>query len=207
MEINVDQIDEVLSTARSVRKNLDFDRPVDRQVLLDCIDVAVQAPVGLGGENWRFVVVDDPAPKQDIAKLYGEILTQLFEQRGMEMKPTHRALMDRLHDMPAMIFVCVDGLPPDDATASQIGFYGSILPAAWSLMLALRARNLGTTWTSLLTARQDDVAKDPRHAGGHFADGDVSRGAPQRRHPAPRQTRPGHPGHLLEPLGRPGRLA
>ncbi len=159
MEINVDQIDEVLSTARSVRKNLDFDRPVDRQVLLDCIDVAVQAPVGLGGENWRFVVVDDPAPKQDIANLYGEILTQLFEQRGMEMKPTHRALMDRLHDMPAMIFVCVDGLPPDDATTSQIGFYGSILPAAWSLMLALRARNLGTTWTSLLTARQDDVAK------------------------------------------------
>ena len=159
MEINVDQIDEVLSTARSVRKNLDFNRPVDRQMLLDCIDVAVQAPVGLGGENWRFVVVDDPAPKQDIAKLYGEILTQLFEQRGMEMKPTHRALMDRLHDMPAMIFVCVDGLPPDDTNASQIGFYGSILPAAWSLMLALRARNLGTTWTSLLTSRQEEVAK------------------------------------------------
>ena len=159
MEFDVDQIDEVLSTARSVRKNLDFERPVDRQILLDCIDVAVQAPVGLGGENWRFVVVDDPAPKQDIAKLYGEILTQLFEQRGMEMKPTHRALMDRLHEMPAMIFVCVDGLPPDDAPSSQIGFYGSILPAAWSLMLALRARNLGTTWTSLLTARQDEVAK------------------------------------------------
>ncbi len=159
MQIDVDQVDEVLSTARSVRKNLDFDRPVDRQVLLDCIDVAVQAPVGLGGENWRFVVVDDPAPKQEIAVLYREILERIFKERGMDMKPTHKALTGRLHEIPAMIFVCVDGLPPDEAPAGQIGFYGSILPAAWSLMLALRARNLGTTWTSLLSARQDDVAK------------------------------------------------
>ena len=159
MHIDVDQVDEVLSTARSVRKNLDFDRPVNRQVLLDCIDVAVQAPVGLGGENWRFVVVEDARPKQDIAQLYREILQRIFKERGMEMKPTHRALSDRLHEIPAMIFVCVDGVPPDEAPASQIGFYGSILPAAWSLMLALRARNLGTTWTSLLSTHQEEVAR------------------------------------------------
>ena len=56
-----------------------------------------------------------------------------------------------------MIFVCVDGLPMADTVASHVGYYGSILPAAWSLMLALRARGLGTTWTTLLSARQDDV--------------------------------------------------
>ena len=75
----------------------------------------------------------------------------------MEMKPTHRALIDRLHEIPAMIFVCVDGEPLTEALSSQVGYFGSILPAAWSLMLALRARGLGTTWTTLLSARQEDV--------------------------------------------------
>ena len=158
MQIDVDQVDEVLSTARSVRKNLDFERPVDRQLLLDCIDVAVQAPTGLGGENWRFVVIDEPSPKAAVAKLYREVLIELLAERDIEMKPTHRALIDRLHEIPAMIFVCVDGTPMDATPSAQIAFYGSILPAAWSLMLALRARDLGTTWTSLLSARQDDVA-------------------------------------------------
>ena len=78
-------------------------------------------------------------------------------ERDMEMKPTHRALIARLHEIPAMIFVCVDGLPMADTPASHVGYYGSILPAAWSLMLALRARGLGTTWTTLLSARQEDV--------------------------------------------------
>ena len=158
MQIDVDQVDEVLSTARSVRKNLDFERPVERKMLLDCIDVAVQAPTGLGGENWRFVVVDAPAPKAAIAKLYREVLIELLAERDIEMKPTHRALTDRMHEIPAMIFVCVNGEPISAAPSGQIAFYGSILPAAWSLMLALRARNLGTTWTSLLSARQEDVA-------------------------------------------------
>jgi nitroreductase len=159
MHIDVDQVDEVLSTARSVRKNLDFDRPVERKVLLDCINVAVQAPTGLGGENWRFVVVDDAQPKKAIAVLYREVLEELLTQRGMEMKPTQQMLVNRLHEIPAMMFVCVDGVPMDETPAAQIAFYGSILPAAWSLMLALRARNLGATWTSLLSARQEDVAK------------------------------------------------
>lgn len=158
LPIDSDQIDEVLSTARSVRKNLDFERPVERQVLLDCINIAVQAPTGLGGENWRFIVVDEALTKKAIADLYGDILITLLEQRGLAMKPTQKALVERLHDIPAMVFVCVDGEPMDNSTSGNIGFYGSILPAAWSLMLALRARNLGTTWTSLLSARQKDVA-------------------------------------------------
>ena len=58
--------------------------------------------------------------------------------------------------MPALIFVCAIGEPPADQ-GGQIGFYGSILPAAWSLMLALRGRGIGTTWTSLLNARADEI--------------------------------------------------
>lgn len=154
-EVNL--VDEILSTARSVRRKLDFDKPVPREVLFDCINVAVQAPTGIAGENWRFLIVDSAEQKAAIAQIYTDVLISLMQERGMEMKPTHRALIDRLHEIPAMIFVCVDGEPLSEAVSSQVGYYGSILPAAWSLMLALRARGLGTTWTTLLSARQEDV--------------------------------------------------
>ncbi len=156
---NLDHIDEVLSTARSVRRNLDFERPIERQVLYDCIDVAVQAPTGIAGENWRFVIVDEPERKAQIAEVYREVLLSLLADRDMPLKPTHKALIDRLHEIPAMIFVCVDGQPLGEEISSNVAFYGSILPAAWSLMLALRARQIGTTWTSLLSSRQEDVAQ------------------------------------------------
>ena len=144
----IEQIDEVLSTARSVRRKLDFDRPVARQTLFECINVAVQAPTGVAGENWRFVIVDEDYKKAEVAQIYKEVLIQLLSDRGMEMKPSHKAL----------IFVCVEGRPMDESVSAQVAYYGSILPAAWSLMLALRARHIGTTWTTLLSSRQADVA-------------------------------------------------
>ena len=98
----------MLSTARSVRRKLDFDRPVARQTLYECINVAVQAPTGVAGENWRFVIVDEDDRKAAVAQIYKEVLVQLLTDRGMEMKPTHKALTDRLHEIPAMIFVCVE---------------------------------------------------------------------------------------------------
>lgn len=153
-----DKVHHVLSTARSVRKKLDFSRPVSRADLEACINVAVQAPTGLAGENWRFLVVTDPAVKQQIADIYCEVLRQIGETRGVTLKPTHNALMDRLHEIPCMVFVFAIGEPTEDVSG-QIGFFGSILPAAWSLMLAMRARGIGTTWTSLLTSRSDDIAK------------------------------------------------
>ena len=152
-------VDEVLATTRSVRRNLDFERPLPREVLFECIDLAVQAPTGLGGENWRFLVVDSPAQKSAIAEIYGRIMRRLMEARGLPLKPTHKALLEQLHNIPAMLFVCVDGEPSDDSTSGQLGFYGSILPAAWTLMLALRARGIGSTWTSLLSAEHDAVSE------------------------------------------------
>jgi nitroreductase len=155
--LDLASVDHVLSTARSVRRKLDFDRPVDPQVIYDCINLSTQAPTGLGGENWRFMLVSDPAPKAQVAHLYRSVLEELQQLRGIELKPTQHALASRLQDMPLMIFVCVIGEPPGAEVASQVGFYGSILPSAWSLMLALRARDLGTTWTSLLASRQQEV--------------------------------------------------
>jgi nitroreductase len=153
-----DRVEHYLSTARSVRKKLDYSRPISREDLEACINVAVQAPTGLVGENWRFVVVTDPDVKKQIAEIYCDVLVQIGQTRGVTLKPTHNALMERLHEIPCMVFVFAIG-EPTDGISGQIGFFGSILPAAWSLMLAMRARGIGTTWTSLLTSRSDDIAR------------------------------------------------
>ena len=156
--IDLGSVDTVLATARSVRRRLDFDRPVPREVILECIDIATQAPTGLGGESWRFVVVTDPDRKRSIAGIYAEVLDELAASRGVAIKPTQKALVNRLHEIPAMILVCTVADRPGDDLARQVAYYGSILPAAWSLMLALRARDLGATWTTLLSSRQGAVA-------------------------------------------------
>ncbi len=157
--LDIASVDQVLGTARSVRRNLDFARPVEPEVLYDCINLSTQAPTGLGGENWRFVVVTDPHRKTQLADLYRSVLAELQRARGLTIKSTQRSLADRLHEMPALIFVCAIGEPPAGEVAGQVAFFGSILPSAWSLMLALRARNLGATWTSLLSSRQADVSR------------------------------------------------
>ena len=143
-------VDAVLSTARSVRRKLDFDRAVEPEAIYECVNIATQAPTGLGGENWRFMVVTEEDRKRQLAGLYKAVLTDLAQQRGIEVKATQQALVDRLHEIPAMIFVCTTAELPGQEVAGQVAYYGSILPAAWSLMLALRARNLGATWTTLL---------------------------------------------------------
>jgi nitroreductase len=121
--------------------------------------VATQAPTGLGGESWRFLVVTEQDRKQAIAEVYRSILLELVEARAIPLKPTQQSLIDRMHEIPVMILVCTIAEPPaQESVAGHVAFYGSILPAAWSLMLALRARNLGTTWTSLLSSRQNEVA-------------------------------------------------
>jgi nitroreductase len=159
LELNRASVDLVLRTTRSVRRRLDFDRPVEVSVLEECIDLAIQAPTGILSENWRFIVITDPAKKRAMADIYRRALDMFATARGAPVKSTHNALAERLHEMPALILVCAIGEPPPDSLPLQVGFYGSILPAAWSLMLALRARGLGSTWTSLHLLDADGAAR------------------------------------------------
>ena len=62
--------DEVLSTTRAVRKRLDFDKPVDRSVILECLGIALQAPSGGNSQPWRWLVVDDDHVKSQLGVLY-----------------------------------------------------------------------------------------------------------------------------------------
>lgn len=161
----------VLRTTRSVRRRLDFERPVAPEVLEECIDAAVQAPTGLDREAWRFLVLTDPEPKRAVAELYRRSFSQLADQwreapppglrdvEPLQERPTYTGLAARLHEMPALVLVYSLGQPDVQDEASLLAFYGSVLPAAWSLMLALRARGLGTTWTTLLARESDAVAE------------------------------------------------
>jgi nitroreductase len=151
--------DEVLTTTRSVRRRLDFERPVEPEVLEECIRIATQAPTGVNQESWRFLVLTDPSPKAAVAELYRGALANFVEARGAPVRPAQRALADRLHEIPALILVCSEGRPLGDSVAMQVAFYGSVLPAAWSLMLALRSRGLGATWTTLHLLHEREAAE------------------------------------------------
>ena len=67
---DLSQTDRLLTTTRSVRKRLDFSRAVDRQIVLDCLGVATQAPTGGNSQPWRWLVVDDTRVKAQIGELY-----------------------------------------------------------------------------------------------------------------------------------------
>jgi nitroreductase len=159
-----------LSTTRSVRRRLDLERPVEPEVIEACIDVATQAPTGLNREAWRFVVITESGPKRALGDLYRRAFDALVaewpkraEALGLPdpppPRPTYRLLADRLHEMPALILVCQIGVPDPADSARQVAFYGSVLPAAWSLMVALRARGIGATWTSLHLHGAADAAR------------------------------------------------
>ena len=52
-----------LSITRSVRKRLDFEKPVPRDVLLECLELAIQASTGSNQQGWQWVFVEDPEKK------------------------------------------------------------------------------------------------------------------------------------------------
>jgi len=165
--------DKVLSTTRAVRKRLDFDRPVSREVLLECLELAVQAPTGSNRQGWQFLFLTDPEPKRIVADYYAKSYDRYRNLPG----PTFAAgdvrgdrrekvvsssdyLRQRMHEVPAMLLPLHEGRLPEGApTQVSAGFYGSILPAVWSFMLAARARGLGTTWTTLHLKYEQEVAE------------------------------------------------
>jgi nitroreductase len=152
MDLNT--VDHLLMTTRTVRRRLDLTRPVEPDVLARCIEIAIQAPTGSNRQNWHFVVVTDPDKRARIAAYYAQSFEQYIGPRREtgEINAVARSaiyLADHLGEVPVHIIPCYDGRVEDAPAMAQAAHYGSILPAAWSLMLALRARGLGSAWTTL----------------------------------------------------------
>jgi nitroreductase len=170
MTLNL-SVDEVLTTTRSVRKRLDLQKPVPREVLLECLDLALQAPTGSNSQGWQFVFVTDAEKKKALADIYKHNATRYLDRE----RPTHgdirddqvggvmdsaKYLAEHFHEVPVMMIPCLAG-SPEDAVAGSAGFWGSLLPAVWSYMLALRSRGLGSAWTTLhLVGKGEQLAAE-----------------------------------------------
>jgi nitroreductase len=167
---------EVLATTRSVRRRLDLTRPVDLADVRACLELAVQAPTGGGRQHWRWLVVTDPALRSAIGRVY----RQAFERRyppdttdpGVPPRDlaSARHLAEHLGQVPVLVVPCLE-LRHGLGTGNQAGTWGSLLPAAWSYMLAARARGLATAWTTVHLDREAEVAELLRLPG------DVRQGA------------------------------
>ena len=87
-------VDELLTTTRSVRKRLDFEKPVSRDVVMECLELALQAPTGSNAQGWQWVFVDDPAKKKALADIYRANATPYLDQPKPERGDIRDQQMD-----------------------------------------------------------------------------------------------------------------
>ncbi|MER6578602.1 nitroreductase family protein [Nonomuraea sp. NPDC001023] len=166
--------DELLSTTRAVRKRLDFTRPVPRDLIEQCVDLAVQAPTGRNRQRWHFLVVTEPEQRRAVADLFLRSLSratgQPLSERDLWRMNYHRGSTERvfdglrhlaanIHRVPAFVIPGVEGRTDRATVEAQAGAWGSILPAVWSFMLAARARGLGTVWTTAQAPLERELAQ------------------------------------------------
>jgi nitroreductase len=197
-DLDIAVADELLSTTRSIRKKLDLERPVDPALIDECIELSLQAPTGSNAQGWRWIVVTDEKLRAGLADIYrrasaGYFAKQAEALQGDEVSQNAKVyssaqyLVDVLHRVPVHVIPCIRGRVSDNAFANA-SMYGSILPAVWSFMLAARARNLGTVYTTLsppARRRGCGAAGDPRavppdrpRPGGTHRSGGLQAGAP-----------------------------
>jgi nitroreductase len=159
-------IDDVLTTTRAVRRRLDLSRPVEPELLTECLTLALQAPSGGNDQGWHFVVVTDAGQRSALAEIFRRGAIE-YSQRPKPSSTTRRPrtetdrttrrrvmtsagyLFEHLHEVPALVVPCVEGRVDDAPLVDQATTFGAILPAVWSFMLAARSRGLGTSWTTV----------------------------------------------------------
>jgi nitroreductase len=173
VDVDAAATDHLLTTTRSVRKRLDFDRAVPRSVIDECLEIAVQAPTGSNSQGWHFIVIEEPDVKLALAELYrrgfgryGDMAERpRFDgddpragQMG-DLRTSAAYLNDRLHEVPAMVVPCIEGRWEKLTVFHQAASYGSIFPAVWSFMLALRSRGIGSSLTSMHLMYEAEAAE------------------------------------------------
>jgi len=167
-------VDKLLTSTRVVRKRLDFTRPVEKEVIEQCLEIAIQAPTGGNSQGWHFIVVTDADKRARIGELYRESFYiyarssneqaatqgkgELYEKQQARVVKSAVYLAQHMAEAPVMVIPCINGRVESESPMTQAGQYGSILPATWSLMLALRARGLGSAWTTLHLRYEEQVA-------------------------------------------------
>ncbi len=162
---DLDHVDRMLTTTRAVRKRLDFDRDVPDSVILDCIDLAEQAPTGGNDASRRWMVVRDQATKDKLGELYRET-GEFFLKARVRLDGTGHAkekvvssssyLVENFAKAPALVIVAIWGIHDN---SGRPGLFDSVVPSAWSFNLALRSRGLGSAYTTMLNGREEELAE------------------------------------------------
>jgi len=164
--------DELLTTTRTVRRRLDLTRDVPMELIRECLEIALQAPSGSNRQEWQWIVVRDAAQRAALGDVYRRAVRSYLASAGAagrlyaddpERAPVQQRVGDsvaylgeHLGEVPVLVIPCLRVRRL--GAGNQAGLWGSILPAAWSFMLAARARGLGTAWTTLHLAHEDEVA-------------------------------------------------
>ena len=158
--LDLTTVDKLLTTTRAVRKRLDLTRPVEVDVVMQCLRLATQAPTGSNRQTWRWIVVTDPEMRAKVADLYpkGGGTTSVPAPQQERVMASVRHLMDHLHEVPVLVVACVE------ESSGPAGWGPSIYPAVWSFQLALRSRGLGSVITTghlLRRAEADELLGVP----------------------------------------------
>jgi nitroreductase len=157
--------DELLSTTRAVRKRLDLERPVEREVLEECLNLAQQAPTASYSQNWHFVVVTDAAKRAALGELWRKVAYPYLARGGERSGQLARIgdavvhLAEHIHEVPVHVIPCVLGRYEGKSNPLVASMFGSIIPAAWSFMLAARSRGLGSVWTTFHLMHEREAAE------------------------------------------------
>ena len=168
MEFDLAQTDALLSTTRAVRKRLDFERDVPDDVLLECLQLAVQAPTGSNRQGWRWMVIRDAEKKEALADMYRRAGGAYLAEAAKSVEPGSQTgrvmdsanfLAERLGQVPVMVIPLIIGRLDDGTTNSAAGLFGSIIPAIWSFQLALRSRGLGSCYTTIHLGHEQEAAE------------------------------------------------
>jgi nitroreductase len=124
----------LLTTTRTVRQGLDLERPVDRSVIEDCLDLAIQAPNAESRQNWRWYVITEPHRRRLIADYYriawtvrnrdstGRRHRRWRDAQGVAQR-THASaqwLVDHMHEVPVLVMPCVLGKPVTSQEVQQL---------------------------------------------------------------------------------------
>jgi nitroreductase len=169
-------IDTLLTTTRSVRKRLDLARPVEPEVIRKCLELALQAPTASNSQGWHFVVVTDTEIRNALATIYRkgaqryqELMVPVMRKQAASSEQGTRSLarmlgsgqylIDHLHEVPVHVIPCIEGRTEQQPIITQAARWGSIMPAAWSFMLAARSRGLGTSLTSFHLFFEQEAAE------------------------------------------------